>query len=102
VASRACGSARTCRRRWSVTSPWCAVFNPTGEFVAVSGVRQPLRPRILHREHPLQLFELHPDDAKRLQHWARRDRRVKIQRDDGFAGLKAILPPAEKRALVDD
>jgi 23S rRNA (adenine2030-N6)-methyltransferase len=55
---------------------------------------------ILRPEHRLQLFELHPDDVTRLQQWARRDRRIHVSHEDGFAALKAILPPVEKRALV--
>jgi 23S rRNA (adenine2030-N6)-methyltransferase len=55
---------------------------------------------ILRPEHRLQLFELHPEDATRLQQWAGRDRRVRVSEEDGFAALKAVLPPVEKRALV--
>lgn len=55
---------------------------------------------ILHTGHRLQLFELHPDDAGKLGRWAARDGRIKVQQDDGFAALKAILPPPERRALV--
>ncbi len=55
---------------------------------------------ILRPEHRLQLFELHPEDAARLQKWAGRDRRVRVSGEDGFAALKAVLPPVEKRALV--
>jgi 23S rRNA (adenine2030-N6)-methyltransferase len=56
--------------------------------------------RILHANHRLQLCELHPEDGDRLEHWAARDRRIRVQRSDGFAALKALLPPLEKRALV--
>lgn len=59
-----------------------------------------LAAKILHAGHRLQLFELHPDDSGRLERWAGRDRRIKVQHSDGFAALKAILPPLEKRALV--
>ena len=55
---------------------------------------------ILRAEHRLQLFELHPEDASHLQQWAGRDRRVRVSGEDGFAALKAVLPPVEKRALV--
>ncbi len=74
-------------------------FNPAGELVQYPG-SPAIAARILHASHRLQLFELHPDDADRLERWAGRDRRIKIQKDDGFAALKAILPPLEKRALV--
>jgi 23S rRNA (adenine2030-N6)-methyltransferase len=55
---------------------------------------------ILHASHRLQLFELHPEDAARLGRWTERDSRVRMQQEDGFAALKAVLPPPEKRALV--
>jgi 23S rRNA (adenine2030-N6)-methyltransferase len=56
--------------------------------------------KMLAGEHRLQLFELHPDDAARLQRWKGRDPRISVQASDGFAALNAVLPPAEKRALV--
>jgi 23S rRNA (adenine2030-N6)-methyltransferase len=55
---------------------------------------------ILGATHRLQLFELHPDDADCLRQWSATDRRVSVAQEDGFAALKAILPPLEKRALV--
>ena len=55
---------------------------------------------ILRGNHRLQLFEMHPDDGARLQEWSRGDRRVNVAQEDGFAALKAILPPPEKRALI--
>ena len=63
----------------------------------------------------LRLFELHPADARILQdnfkkveaHAAAqgerptaRGKRVMIQKGDGFLGLKALLPPPSRRALV--
>ena len=48
----------------------------------------------------LQLFELHPADSRELARNFKTDRRVRVTEGDGFAGLKAILPPVERRALV--
>lgn len=63
----------------------------------------------------LRLFELHPADARILHdnfkkveaHAAAqgerpvaRGKRVMIQKGDGFLGLKALLPPPSRRALV--
>lgn len=56
----------------------------------------------------LKLFEMHPSDIQALQgHVAQLDagRRVSVHREDGFAGLKALLPPppgagGSRRALV--
>lgn len=46
-------------------------------------------------------FELHPADGKVLrERVAGRDRRVRVRLEDGVAGLKSVLPPPERRALV--
>lgn len=46
------------------------------------------------------LCELREDDAEALAIDFGRERRVAVQRRDGYAALKAMLPPPEKRALV--
>jgi 23S rRNA (adenine2030-N6)-methyltransferase len=74
-------------------------FNPAGPLVHYPG-SPAIAAKILHASHRLQLFELHPDDGKRLMRWAEHDRRIKVEQADGFFALKAILPPVEKRALV--
>jgi 23S rRNA (adenine2030-N6)-methyltransferase len=70
---------------------------------------------ILREEDRLRLFELHPADSKLLAdnfrkleaHAAEqgirprtRGKRVMIERANGFLGLKALLPPPSRRALV--
>lgn len=54
------------------------------------------------REHdPLRLFELHSSDSRLLQeNFKDAGRRVSIASSDGFAGLKASLPPPSRRGLV--
>lgn len=48
-----------------------------------------------------RLFELHPSDAKLLrQHFKPEGRQVLVEQQDGFAGLKALLPPPPRRAVV--
>ncbi|MFL9610496.1 23S rRNA (adenine(2030)-N(6))-methyltransferase RlmJ [Methylobacillus sp. Pita2] len=48
-----------------------------------------------------RLFELHPSDAKLLrQHFKPAGRQVLVEQQDGFAGLKALLPPPPRRAVV--
>lgn len=46
------------------------------------------------------LCELREDDAEALAIDFGRERRVAVQRMDGYTALKAMLPPPEKRALV--
>ncbi|MGB7479609.1 MAG: 23S rRNA (adenine(2030)-N(6))-methyltransferase RlmJ [Burkholderiaceae bacterium] len=70
--------------------------------------------RVLRPQDRLRLFELHPSDGKILQDNFRkleadaaaqggrsaRGTRVMVQKGDGFAGLKALLPPPSRRGLV--
>jgi 23S rRNA (adenine2030-N6)-methyltransferase len=57
--------------------------------------------KLLRADDRLRLFELHPSDMKLLQQtFAGAGRRVLLQQADGFAGLKALLPPPPRRALV--
>lgn len=46
------------------------------------------------------LTELHPSDFPLLEQEFHRDRQVSIHQKDGFAHLKACLPPKERRGLV--
>jgi 23S rRNA (adenine2030-N6)-methyltransferase len=46
------------------------------------------------------LLELHPDDCAQLKIEFARDAQVSVLRQDGYAGLKALLPPRERRGLV--
>ena len=49
----------------------------------------------------LQLFELHPTECRVLRdRYRAAGRRVTVQAADGFAGLKAVLPPPTRRGLV--
>lgn len=63
----------------------------------------------------LRLFELHPADRKLLEQnfrkleehaaaqgkrSASRGKRVMVEHEDGFSGLKSLLPPPSRRALV--
>jgi len=48
----------------------------------------------------LYLHELHPSDFQFLRDCMRDDRRIKVEREDGFTSLQALLPPPDRRALV--
>jgi 23S rRNA (adenine2030-N6)-methyltransferase len=74
-------------------------FNPSGDLRHYPG-SPAIAGKIMQAGHRLQLCELHPEDGDRLVRWARHDRRIRVQQADGFAALKALLPPIEKRALV--
>lgn len=47
-----------------------------------------------------QLCELHPEESARLRELTHRDARLHVHERDGYAALKALLPPREKRGLV--
>lgn len=55
---------------------------------------------LLREQDRLRLFELHPQDHELLKNNFAKDRRVSIAQSDGFAGLKALLPPPPRRAVV--
>ena len=55
---------------------------------------------LLRAQDRMALCELRPDDAEALDFEFAREARVKVEVIDGYTGLKAMLPPAEKRALV--
>ncbi len=55
---------------------------------------------LLRPQDRMALCELRPDDAEALDFEFARESRVKVEVIDGYTGLKALLPPVEKRALV--
>lgn len=55
---------------------------------------------VLRAQDRMALCELRPDDAEALAIEFAREPRVTVLPMDGYTGLKAQLPPPEKRALV--
>ncbi len=56
---------------------------------------------VLRPQDRLRLFELHSTEGQILaQQFAQDGRRVAVTVGDGFAGLKAMLPPQSRRGLV--
>jgi 23S rRNA (adenine2030-N6)-methyltransferase len=55
---------------------------------------------LLRPQDRMILCELRPDDAEALDFDFAREKGVKVLALDGYTGLKAQLPPPEKRALV--
>ena len=57
--------------------------------------------QLLRDEDRMKLFELHPTDVKLLyDNFRRHERKVQITAADGYAGLKALMPPPPRRALT--
>ena len=89
-------------------------MNPSGRLRHYPGSPF-LAEQVMREQDRLRLFELHSTDIRVLeenfrkldahhaangQRPAARGKRVMIQRADGFAGLKALLPPPSRRGLV--
>jgi 23S rRNA (adenine2030-N6)-methyltransferase len=75
-------------------------LNSSGELQLYPG--SPLIALELLREQDrMRLFELHPTDSAILQeNFAAQGAQALLQASDGFAALKALLPPPPRRALV--
>ena len=81
-----------------------ASFNPDGRLKVYPG-----SPFVMHSllrteaRDKLKLFEMHPTDSKVLAANIAQlgaGRQIAVARQDGFEGLKAFLPPPNRRALV--
>lgn len=79
-------------------------LNGGANFSASSLRWYPGSPRLvrslMRRQDKLTLLELHPEDAASLSELFSRDRHVTVRQADGYTGLKALLPPPERRGLV--
>ena len=77
-----------------------AAANPEPGLRRYPGSPQLAR-QMMRTQDRLKLFELHPTEAHALQDYFRdAGRRVSVRHEDGFASLKAVLPPPSRRALV--
>ncbi len=89
-------------------------MNPAGRLRHYPGSPF-LAERLMRDQDRLRVFEMHPTDSKLLaenfrkleahaaanrQKSSARGTRVQLQRADGFAGLKALLPPPSRRGLI--
>ena len=74
-------------------------FNPT--FVNIYPGSPAVAESTIRADDKMRLFELHPADFDLLNHhFASNKRQVKVEMQNGFVGLKAILPPPTRRAAV--
>ena len=57
--------------------------------------------KFLQQDDRLRLFELHPSDLQLLlENFDGMGRQVRIEKLDGFGGLKALLPPPPRRGVI--
>ncbi|MDQ7989160.1 MAG: 23S rRNA (adenine(2030)-N(6))-methyltransferase RlmJ [Candidatus Dactylopiibacterium sp.] len=75
-------------------------LNPDGSLRAYPGSPW-LSQRALREQDRLRLFELHSTDFRTLeQTFGGHGKQALVYADDGFARLKALLPPPSRRALT--
>jgi 23S rRNA (adenine2030-N6)-methyltransferase len=77
-------------------------FNALGDWRVYPGSPW-IAQALLRPQDKLKLFEVHPTDAKVLErHVAEleRGRQIEVLRRNGFEGLRSLLPPPTRRALV--
>lgn len=74
-------------------------LNPDGALRWYPGSPRLVR-NLLRPEDRLTLTELHPGDFPALKAEFVGDRQVAVHHADGYASLKAFLPPPERRGLV--
>jgi 23S rRNA (adenine2030-N6)-methyltransferase len=75
-------------------------INPNGNLTLYPGSPY-LASKLLREQDRMRLFELHPTDVDLLgKTFPAAGNKVIVTRGDGFAGLKSLLPPPPRRALV--
>ena len=75
-------------------------LNPDGALKAYPGSPW-LAYKTMREQDKLRLFELHSSDSRLLlENFRDAGRQVMITPDDGFVGLKALLPPPTRRGMV--
>jgi 23S rRNA (adenine2030-N6)-methyltransferase len=75
-------------------------LNPDGKLTLYPGSPY-VADQMLRPTDRLRLFELHSSDSKLLQaNFAESGRRVAVIAGDGFAGIKAVLPPPPRRGVT--
>ena len=82
--------------------PYLAIVraaNPTGALAAYPG-SPVIAAALLRADDRLVLNELHPEEVQALAQRFARDRRVNVMAVDGYAAVRATLPPKERRGVV--
>ena len=73
--------------------------NAKGDWTLYPGSPEVIR-RTIRPDDRMRLYELHPTDFDILEEHFERDRQARVFKGDGFASLKALLPPPTRRAVV--
>lgn len=73
--------------------------NPDGQLQRYPGSAHLLSHRLRAHDR-LWLFEKHPSEQVALQRYFHGHDKVQLRGDDGFEGLRAVLPPVSRRGLI--
>jgi 23S rRNA (adenine2030-N6)-methyltransferase len=74
-------------------------MNMNGDLTSYPGSPVIIRVFLRQRDR-LLACELHPQDGARLSSYFRKDQRVSVHIRNGYAAIKAFIPPPERRGLV--
>lgn len=74
-------------------------FNTSGDLEAYPGSPW-FAHQYMREQDKARFFELHPQDFASLKQIFGKDKAIKVAKEDGLAGLKALLPPPTKRAFT--
>lgn len=88
--------------RFPALAPYLAAIrttNPGRDLRWYPGSPRVIR-HFLRAKDRLHLTELHPTDRVQLAREFEGDRQVRVEARDAYEGLKALLPPPERRGLV--
>lgn len=92
------------RRSGSVPAPLDAYLKLVDEFASENSGEYPGSPAIIARmlrpQDRAVFCELHPADHALLADFLQAEKRARVRKADGFAELKALLPPPTRRGLV--
>jgi 23S rRNA (adenine2030-N6)-methyltransferase len=83
-------------RRYLELAGFCGPAAPAASY---PGSPEIIR-RLLRKGDRACCFELHPEDFDSLRLLLGGDRRFTLRREDGFGGLKSLLPPPSRRGLI--
>ena len=73
--------------------------NPSGGLRWYPGSPRVVGPMLRPKDR-MVLCELHPNEVRNLSAEFANDRQVRVEHLDGYAAMKALLPPIERRGLV--
>ena len=73
--------------------------NNKGDWALYPGSPEIIR-RTIRADDRMRFFELHSSDFDILRENFEQDRQAKLFKSDGFASLKALLPPPTRRAVI--